>query len=330
MRDPVNVGIVGIGYGQQVHVPAFRADSRCRVVAICGSSADRAKRVAERLSIPCAFAHWQELVDCNDLDIVSIAVPPALQPEVAEAAASAGKHLFCEKPIASDATHAKELLRRVTASGVRHAVDFIFPEIPAFQRAKQVISGGEIGELRHLSLTWHVETRAYRTNDRTSWKMDVSKGGGTLNSFVSHALYYLEWLIGPIASAAGRLTGPQESRATVWLDFENGCSGSLSVAADTPNGTGHRLEVYGSDGAVILENTTRDYADGFAVTVSTREQSSTEPPNASSGSDGRIAATARIVSRLIDAIGGGAAVRPSLEDGARVAAISEAIRDSAR
>ena len=81
-----------------VHVPAFRADERCRVVGIGAATAGRAREAATALGIERAFDDWQELVASPDLDVVAIAVPPAVQPAVAEAAARAGKHIFCEKP----------------------------------------------------------------------------------------------------------------------------------------------------------------------------------------------------------------------------------------
>ena len=197
MRDPISVGIVGIGYGQHVLAPAFAADERCQVAAICASTTDRAEAVARRLSIPRALGDWRALVADPEIDVLAIAVPPALQVPVVLAAAAARKAVFCEKPVAPTASQAHAMLRAVEDARVVHAVDFLFPEIAAWKRASQIIRGGELGALRQIDLSWKVETYAHRTRS-DSWKLRNADGGGTLNNFVSHSIYYLEWLFGPI------------------------------------------------------------------------------------------------------------------------------------
>lgn len=326
MPDPIGVGVVGIGFGQHVHVPAFRADPRCEVVAISATSQDRADSVARRLSIEKAFGDWRQLVASPAVHIVAIAVPPRQQPEVAEAAAALGKHIFCEKPIACNAVEALQMLDRVDRAGICHAVDFLFPEIDAFQAAREHLRSGALGAIRYVSVTWHVETRAHKTDDATSWKLHVSEGGGALNGFVSHVLYYVEWLLGPVRSLRGRVTGAAESRVGVWLDFESGASGAVSVAVDAVDGTGHRIEIYGSEGAIVLANPTPDHADGFTVEMN---NASVKPADDRSNSDGRVLAASRIARRLIDAVQSGGRVTPSLHEGHRIAVLLDAIRASA-
>jgi predicted dehydrogenase len=332
MHDSISIGLIGIGYGQQVHIPAFRSDDRCRIVGICASTAERAREVATRHAIPRSFGDWREVVADPGIDAISVAVPPALQMEIVVAAAAAGKHVFCEKPVAPCADQAREMLRVVEDKGVVHAVDFIFPEIAAWQRARQVLRGGELGSLRHLALSWRVETYSYRAK-RDSWKLHREEGGGTLNNFASHSLYYLEWLFGPIARIEGRLApegAAGDARVDAWVDFAGGVTGTLSVAADSFLGSGHRLEVYGEQGTLVLENRSADHASGFVLAVGTRASGSlisepAEDPDGPGG-DGRITATSAIVRRFLDAITSGHAVTPSLKDGLRVQELIDAIR----
>ncbi len=89
-KSKIRVGVVGIGFAQQVHVPAFRADGRCEVVAICASNFARAPQVPGKLDIPQAFGDWQELIAQPNIDVISIATPPNIQPEIAIAALSQG------------------------------------------------------------------------------------------------------------------------------------------------------------------------------------------------------------------------------------------------
>ena len=331
MPGPLRVGVVGLGFGQAVHVPAFRSDPRSIVVGIAGSSRERAKTVADRLQIPKAFEGWREMVADPEIEILSVAVPPALQPAVVIAAARAGKHVFCEKPAGADVEQVQEMLAAVEKAGVVHAIDFLFPEIPAWRRANELLREGRMGQPRQVALTWRVLTAAYREN-RDTWKRRVGEGGGTLGNFVSHSLYYLEWLLGPISALNARL-GPREtadeSRVDAWLEFKNGSSGTLSVAADAFLGSGHGIEIYGDQGTLVLENSSPDYARGFSLSMGTRETAQlagVPVDDVAQEGDCRVAATACIVRRFLDAIEAGASVTPSLHDGLRVQTLIDAMR----
>ncbi len=321
MMDPVRIGVIGVGFGQQVHVPAFRADGRCRVIAICGNRLEHAARIAERLGVR-AFGNAREMLASGHVDVASIAVPPAAQPELVVLAADAGKHVFCEKPVGADPAAAARALEAVERAGVVHAIDFLFPEIEAWQRARSVLEDGRLGRLRHAALSWRVETYAF-AKGLDSWKVRSQDGGGTLNNFVSHSFYYLEWLLGPVARVAARLTprGPMcDARVDAWLEMASGCPVTLSVAADAFLGSGHRLEIYGEQGTLVLENRTTDYVNGFTLSVGTRETRafSTQQVEQFPHPDGRIGAASAIVKRFVDAILSRAAVRPNLCDGMRV------------
>jgi predicted dehydrogenase len=169
MTAPFRIGVVGLGFGQQAHVPAFRRDGRCEVVAICGSDQARAGRVAESLGIPKAYGDWRELIADTEIDVVAIAVPPLLQAAIAIEAARLGKAVFCEKPLAANVDDALRMCQAVTDHQVAHAIDFLFPESEAFLLAKGEISAGRLGEVRHALVSWKVETYAVR-NRLESWK----------------------------------------------------------------------------------------------------------------------------------------------------------------
>lgn len=329
------VGIVGIGFGQHVHVPAFRLDERASVHAICASTPERARAVAARLNIPSAFGGWRELLADPQIDIVGISVPPALQAEIAIAAAAAGKHVFAEKPLALNASDARRMSDSVREAGVVGVVDFEFREIAAWRRLKTLLDERAIGRLRHVYFSWRVETMANREG-KLSWKRDLSLGGGTLNLFGSHALDSILWAFGSVNRVAARAWSPgpdiAEARVEAWLETVDGLPISLSLAADAALGSGYRLEIYGDDGALMLENGTSDYASGFTLTLGQRGKPPTslelEPLRA--GSDGRIAATASVVRRFLDSVETGSPVEPNFNDGLAVQRLMDAIRDAER
>ncbi len=329
----LSVGVIGAGFGKQVHVPAFRTDRRCIVEAICASTLENAHRAAEELGIDSFYGDWRNLLEDSRIQAVSIAVPPPVQVEIAVAAASAGKHVFCDKPVAGSLEGALAVFSAAEDSKVAHAVNFIFPEIPAWQEARERIP--ELGSIRHIALNWRVETYAFRLK-LDSWKTVCEKGGGTLCNFVSHTFYYLEWLFGPIARIASRLSPPMsssEARVDAWIEFSAGFPASVSVAADAFLGAGHCLEIFGEKGSLRLQNRTSDYARGFTLEVGSRKSGCmelVEIPAASAFADGRIEATAKIASRFLDSIFSGAKITPSLREGVRVQRLMEAARESHR
>lgn len=330
----LRIGVIGAGFGQRAHVPAFRADVRCQVVAICTRTREHAARVAERLDIAHAYGDAREMLASSEVDAVSIAVPPALQPELVIAAAEAGKHVFCEKPLAADVPAAERALAVVQKSGVVHAMDFLFSDVPAWQQSRSVLAAGALGALRHVAVSWRVETYAF-AQGLDSWKRRSAEGGGTLSNFVSHSLYYLEWLLGPVRRITARLTPREaagEARVDAWLELASGCPVTVSVAADAFLGSGHRLEIYGDQGTLVLENRTKDYVNGFELSVGTRATGvfSTRPPEPPSYMDGRIGAASAIVRRFVDAILTGTAVEPNLAHGLRVQHLMAAARAADR
>jgi len=160
--------------------------------------------VADRLDIPQAFGDWRAVIASPDVGAVSIAVPPALQPEIVIAAARAGKHVFCEKPLALSHVDARTMLDAVSASGVANAIDLEFAELPAYRAAEQLLRSGQLGRISAVALTWLVRTRS-RPAD--SWKERVESGGGALGGFAAHAIYLVERLFAPVV----RLSSPSAS-----------------------------------------------------------------------------------------------------------------------
>ena len=339
MKAQLRIGVIGIGFGQKVLVPAFAAEPHCKVAGICASDFQRARRVADRLDLPKAYCYWEELVADQDIDVVGIATPPLIQPAIAAAALANGKHVFCEKPIAGNLEGASIMLAAARSSGRAHMVDFEFPEIPVWQQAKAILDSGTLGQLTHVTVSWQVETYASRMGIR-SWKTDAEMGGGVLNSFVSHGFHYLEWLIGPIRRLGAHLfspggtsaTGPGDTLAALWLEHQNGVPSSLCVSSSAFLGSGHRVEIYGQQGSIILDNPSRDYVSGFSLWHGTRETNILEclyrGQIEDTETDGRIAPVNSLVKRFVRWVREGIRSAPNIEDGYRVQLLLDAARRS--
>ena len=311
-----------------MHVPAFRTDDRCVVAAIAASTDDSAQRAAKELGIARSSGDWRSIVDDPDIDAISIAVPPPLQVQVARRAIKQGKHLFLEKPMATTAAEAKALFAAARKKRLVHAVDFEFPEIPAWARARTLLPG--IGAVRHVVVQWHFETYSHRTAS-DSWKLDPLEGGGTLAHFVSHVFYNLEWLIGPIARLVASVSdsgGKRDVIVDMQLAFKSGVPGAVSVSANAIGGLGHLVEIFGDRGALVLRNPGPNYFDGFSLSLRSRESESTVPIERLEKD--RIDVVSRIARRFIDAIVSRGTVEPNMRHGLRVQQLIDAARRSSK
>src|SRR5438093_13706136 len=141
MPEPVSIGVIGLGFGQQVHVPAFRAAGGV-VAAICGRQRERAQTAARELRIPKAYGDWRELIADPEIKAISVAVPPSAQAAIVPVAVQAGKHVLFEKPLATSGEQARQLYAEANKAGVVHAMAFLFPEIEAWRKTRELLNNG--------------------------------------------------------------------------------------------------------------------------------------------------------------------------------------------
>lgn len=332
----IRIGIVGCNYGRLVHLPAFRLDPRCEVIALAGNDPARTAELALASNIPLAFGCWEELVDHPDVDAVTIAAPPKLQPAIAMRALARGKPVFAEKPMAAATTDAVAMARAASSSGLATMVDFNFSAILTWRKAKELIDQGAIGRLRHIAVNWNVEN--YSTHMRIkNWKTLGADGGGALGNFVSHSFYYLEWLCGPISGISARLSGlpddpTVETNATIIMTFRSGAAGNLAMSCASYLGSGHRLEFYGENGTLTLINATPDYMRGFKLFLARRPATAFDPIDVDDPvdrnfpADGRIAPVSRLAAAFLQAIADGGTAIPGFTEGLRVQALLDTAR----
>jgi predicted dehydrogenase len=330
----IGVGIVGCNYGRTVLVPAFRHDPRCEVIALAGTDTARTAELARAVNVARGFGCWRALVEEPTVAVVAVAVPPDLQPAVAQRALELGKAVFLEKPLAADLAGAQAIFNWAGKSGRPIAIDFNFPELPSWRRAKEILDSGEIGQLHNAVVTWNFENQATRLR-LESWKTRRDGGGGLLGNFVSHCFYNLEWLCGPICGLSARLFALPDSQAdgsvTMALAFASGAAGNLQVSCASFLGSGHHIELYGEDGTLILSNPTVDYFRGFELRFARRGDDALkavaiQEKDDDTHSDSRICPVRRLVRRFLDACENGSNPLPGVVDGYRVQCLIDAAR----
>lgn len=334
------VGVIGIGFGQAVHVPAFRGDLRCEVVALGASTKERAAAAAQTCGVPNSHGDWRELIADPAVHIVSLAVPAGLQHQIARETLALGKPVFLEKPAAATAEQARELAAIANENNTRCLVDFEFIETPGWPRLKTAIDDANFGRLNLVNVDWHVCSYAFKNRSFDSWKLRPSAGGGVLNLFGTHTFHYLEWLFGPIGKLHAHLpklrAAPDdvEALALIKIEFESGQQGCVSLSNASFMGNGHRLELYGDEGSARLENTTTDYIRGFTLEIGDMDSGQRRkfdcPANDDPEADGRIAPVSRMVKRFLNSLDGGPVDYPTASDGARVQHLVDLARASSR
>lgn len=329
----LRVGIVGVGYGQQVLLPVLQADERVTVAGLCASSVARARQVADAHGVPGAYGDPAALI--ANVDAVAVAVPPQHQPAIALAAVAAGKPVFLEKPLATTVAEAERVVEAAQRAGVPNVIDFEFPEIPAWGVARERVLG--MGPLRHVEVVWNIENYSNRAR-LDNWKTQ-REGGGALYNFVSHVFYYLPWFVQqPITAVSATLAkAPTDPRGGDTLDaitvtFADGLTGVIAVSNHAFMGSGHRVTFYGDAATLVLENTTSDYMHGFTVRYGERAVDAAlrelPVPAGDTSADGRRLAAGALARRWVRWIVDGTPTGPTAADGLTVQRLIAAAQQS--
>jgi predicted dehydrogenase len=144
---PIRVGVLGAGaWALAAHLPGYRRDPRCRVVAIADPQVELAREAARRFDIPEVAASHLDLVGRDDIDVIDVCTPSHTHRELAAAAIDAGKHVLCEKPVAYDFRETRRLAARARDQGLKTKLGFTFRYAPAMRYMHALIAEGFIGE----------------------------------------------------------------------------------------------------------------------------------------------------------------------------------------
>jgi len=210
LRD-IHIGLIGTGGMGKAHATAFR-----NVPLVFGNEpgrpvleivADVDAKAVEKWAGEFGFArwttNWQEIVEDSRVDIVDITTPNHLHAEMAIAAAQAGKHIYCEKPLATTSADAARIVAAVETSGVISIVGFNYLKNPAQAFARQIIESGELGEITLFRGTFDQD---FLTNPDVpfSWRLDHALAGtGALGDLGSHTIAFAQFLVGNIVEVCG-------------------------------------------------------------------------------------------------------------------------------
>jgi predicted dehydrogenase len=250
-KPKLRIGLIGTGFMGKAHVFGFTSAPRVFELPYdleLDTVADITDAAAERARVTLGFAHatsdWRTIMANPAIDLVSITAPNALHKEMALMAISAGKHVYCEKPLAPRAADALEMTLAAEARGVRTQVGFNYLCNPMLVLARDMIAAGELGEIRGYRGI-HCEDYMADANGPWTFRHDPA-GGGALADIGSHALATAEFLCGPVSRVMGDCVTMIASRP-------DGATGSIEgnwIA--TGRKMQHDFEVYGTRGALAF------------------------------------------------------------------------------
>ncbi|MBW7476528.1 Gfo/Idh/MocA family oxidoreductase [Paenibacillus oenotherae] len=209
MND-VRVGMIGYKFMGKAHSNAYRALPmffpnviRPEMKAICGRDERAVEKARLQFGWEYAETDWRKLVDRDDIDLIDISAPSDVHKEIAIAAAAAGKHIFCEKPLALNLADSVEMLSAAEKAGVKHMVGFNYRFAPAVQLAKKLIAEGRIGEIYHYRglflQDWIVDPEFPLV-----WRLQKEiAGSGSHGDLGAHVIDMARFLVGEFQEVIG-------------------------------------------------------------------------------------------------------------------------------
>lgn len=342
----VRVGIIGTGFGASVQLPGFLGIKDAEVVGIASSDPKRSLELQKKYKLPLAFASYDELLECDDIDLVSIATAPADHERLVKKALEMGRSVLCEKPFTMSSSAAKGLLKEANAHHVIHATDFEFRELPALQFFVSRLMTGVTGRIVFAELKWIVGTWA-DVKRPWRWQCDREQGGGVLTALGVHLFNIAETFLGTL-DTVNATTGvtiaerndddgqkksvTSEDHATIDLKGRYGIPVRILLSNIDPKGAGLSIMVRGEKGVLLLESVSPEYGSRLQVREGATMDTAKvvyEDPAPVSGIDARIPPFQSLAQRLITAIkDDDRTFAPSFQDGVRAQMFLEGVRAS--
>ncbi len=249
----VAVGIIGSGFEADIHAASFQImPEEAEVVAVASPTPGHAEDLARRYGIPRVFRDYREMLAERDIEMVTIAAPNYLHAEMTAAAAGAGKHVVCEKPLAITLEEADAMIEACNRAGVLllYAEELFFT--PKYVKAKEMAGQGAFGRVHLVKQS----EKHFGPHSPWFWDVDLS-GGGVLMDMGCHGIAFCSWFLGrpPIRSVYAHLAtcvhGDKtvgEDEAICVVEFANGAMGLVENSWARRGGMDDRIEVFGDAG----------------------------------------------------------------------------------
>jgi predicted dehydrogenase len=253
MGAKLRIGLIGSGFMGKAHALGYRAVGAVfempvepELEVLADVDAKVAAGAAGKLGFARSTGDWQALVRDPAVDVVDITTPPLLHHQMALAAVAAGKHIYCEKPLAPSAALAKEMTDAAERAGLKTQVGFNYLKNPMLAFARDLIAAGDLGQIVSFRGI-HAEDYMADATTPWHWRLDPAGGGGVVADLGSHIIAIARFLLGPIDAVCGQLetvikqrpvrAGTSDMRpvevddiARALVRFARGCHGTIEAS----------------------------------------------------------------------------------------------------
>ncbi|PDO09335.1 MAG: dehydrogenase [Candidatus Reconcilbacillus cellulovorans] len=208
--NEIRIGMIGYKFMGKAHSHAYRdltmffPDAPRPVMkVICGRDRDGVAQAARQFGWEDTATDWRDVVRRPDVDLIDINAPSDVHKEIAIEAVRAGKHVFCEKPLALSLADARDMLAEAEKAGVRHMVGFNYRFAPAVQLARRLIRDGRLGRIYHVR-AWFLQDWPVDPDFPLVWRFDRSvAGSGAHGDLGAHLIDLMRFLVGEIEEVVG-------------------------------------------------------------------------------------------------------------------------------
>ncbi|MDA0994699.1 MAG: Gfo/Idh/MocA family oxidoreductase [Proteobacteria bacterium] len=270
-------GLIGTGFMGNAHAIALRSVGTVfedipspRLHCLVDANASNAAKLAKAWGFEESSDDWLAICNDPDIDVVDICTPNHLHKEMALAAIRAGKHVYCEKPLALTAKDARLIRDSAAKAGVVTAMGFNYMCNPLISKARQMIASGSIGDIYSFRGCYQED---YLADPSTpfGWRLLRKQGGaGALADLGTHLINMAEYLLGPMTAVLGSLTTVHDKRADpitgdlrdvenediaqVLVRFSRGCAGTMEISrVATGKKCGLEFDIFGSKGSLAFD-----------------------------------------------------------------------------
>ncbi|HET9259940.1 MAG TPA: Gfo/Idh/MocA family oxidoreductase [Acidimicrobiia bacterium] len=250
-QAPVKWGVLSTArIGTEKVIPATQRSRLAVVDAIASRDLARSTEAAQSLGIPKAYGSYEEMLADDEIEAIYNPLPNNLHPEWTMAAAKAGKHVLCEKPLAMTAPEAREMVEACEKAGVLLMEAFMYRLHPLWVEAKRMADSGAIGEVRGITSVF-----SYFNNDPTNIRNIADAGGGALYDIGCYPVNVSRLIFGsePTDVSASIVRDPDmgiDILTAAILEFEQGTSVLMCSTRLEPD---QRVEILGTEGRLVIE-----------------------------------------------------------------------------
>ncbi|MGN7456543.1 Gfo/Idh/MocA family protein [Paenibacillus pasadenensis] len=242
VKNTLRIGMIGYKFMGKAHSNAYRALPMFfggapllpEMAVLCGRDASAAETARAQLGWRELETDWRKLVERDDLDLIDINAPSDAHLEIAVAAANAGKHLFCEKPLALSLADARTMLKAAEDAGVKHMTGFNYRFSPAVKLAKKLVEEGRLGRIYHFR-AWFLQDWIVDPDFPLVWRLQKEiAGSGSHGDLGAHLIDLARHLVGEFDEVVGMSETFVKERP---LPTEmSGLSAKGGASADAPRG----------------------------------------------------------------------------------------------